>query len=215
MEVALVEILFAACNGNIVLTDDNPWKFTTAGRWKKMESHDSWASVVVPAFYVDTTYDYSILTNLVFAAHDFCCRISIEFVSKLNVKITVSRRTRSGGISERHPTLAEAIEFFRDDHKPSRFDNIFVIDDLAEDERKKQIDKGYDAEHDLKNHGLDVMKIIPAYLVDEIGTFDPPAPWVENLKRKHWENPLRLLTISAAFEIALVDCKNYGKYKNV
>jgi hypothetical protein len=74
------------------------------------KASDSWSTNIFSGQL--STFDYDQLTRLVFAAHKYCIRVSIHNSGPRLVKIIVSdRKTRVGGISERHPTLAEAIEY--------------------------------------------------------------------------------------------------------
>jgi hypothetical protein len=59
------------------------------------------------------TYDYNELTKLVIMGHDRCIRVSIMPYQIKSLKIAIWRRQREGGMSERHPTLEQAIESFR------------------------------------------------------------------------------------------------------
>lgn len=59
------------------------------------------------------TYDYNDLTKLVFMAHEKCIRVGISPLSKGTLEIAIWKRQREGGMSERHPTLEQAIESFR------------------------------------------------------------------------------------------------------
>ena len=59
------------------------------------------------------TYDFDTLTRLVFAAHDNCCRVSIGNGGPYRMKIMVFDRKRTGGISERHPTVEQALADWR------------------------------------------------------------------------------------------------------
>lgn len=58
------------------------------------------------------TYDYNQLTKLVFMAHEKCIRVSVMPCSPRHLKIAIWKRQREGGMSERHPTLQQAIESF-------------------------------------------------------------------------------------------------------
>ncbi len=63
------------------------------------------------------TFDFDTLTRLVFLAHDRCMRAEIQMSGPGMVKICVWQRQRSGRISERHPTLGEAMKRWREkDH---------------------------------------------------------------------------------------------------
>lgn len=59
------------------------------------------------------TFDYNDLTRLVLMAHDKCMRVSIMPLNKNTVQIAVWKRQREGSMSERHPTLEQAIESYR------------------------------------------------------------------------------------------------------
>lgn len=59
------------------------------------------------------TFDFTQLTKLVFMAHDKCIRVSLEGTGKGKMRIAIwKRQGRDGGISERHPTIEQAIESF-------------------------------------------------------------------------------------------------------
>lgn len=60
-----------------------------------------------------STFDYNQLTRLVIMAHDKCIRVSIMPLSKAALQICIWKREREGSMSERHPTLEQAIEKFR------------------------------------------------------------------------------------------------------
>jgi hypothetical protein len=57
------------------------------------------------------TFDYCNMTRAVVMAHDRCIRFAIEPSKSGMLKLVFHKRhTREGDISERHPTLAEAIK---------------------------------------------------------------------------------------------------------
>lgn len=60
------------------------------------------------------TFDMAGLTTLVIGAHDECIRVEINPVNFRNVAICMWPRQREGGISERHPTIEQAINYYRD-----------------------------------------------------------------------------------------------------
>lgn len=60
------------------------------------------------------TWDYNELTRLVLMAHDKCIRVSVNPISKTVIGIAIWKRLREGSMSERHPTLEQAIEKFRE-----------------------------------------------------------------------------------------------------
>jgi hypothetical protein len=60
-----------------------------------------------------STYDFDHLTRLVIAAHDFCVRVSISQSGPKRIKIVLHDRKREGDVTEKHPTMEEAIETIR------------------------------------------------------------------------------------------------------
>ncbi len=65
-----------------------------------------------------STYDFDALTRLVFMAHDRCVRVEVSHVNMSYLRIAIHKRRRSDGrMYEVHPTLAEAIEAWRE-HNP-------------------------------------------------------------------------------------------------
>lgn len=64
-----------------------------------------------------STYDFDGLTRLVFMAHDACIRIEIMPSGPGLIGLTLYKRhQREGGISERHPTIEEALATWRMKH---------------------------------------------------------------------------------------------------
>lgn len=59
------------------------------------------------------TYDYNDLTRLALMAHDKCIRVGVSSLGKGLLVIAIWKRQREGSMSERHPTLEQAIESFR------------------------------------------------------------------------------------------------------
>lgn len=60
------------------------------------------------------TFDFSDLTRLVILAHDECIRVEVTAVRQNIIRIAIwKRQGRDGSISERHPTIEQAIETFR------------------------------------------------------------------------------------------------------
>ena len=58
-----------------------------------------------------STFDFDGLTRLVIAAHHYCVRASIRHSGPRMVKILLhDRKGREGKMSQRHPTLIEAME---------------------------------------------------------------------------------------------------------
>lgn len=59
-----------------------------------------------------STFDFDDLTRLVFLAHWFCVRVTLEGKSFNYIEILFHRRIREGAFSLRHPTLSEAMDAF-------------------------------------------------------------------------------------------------------
>lgn len=59
------------------------------------------------------TYDWDKLTRLVLMGHDQCVRVAIYPLAFKTLRIAIWSRVRDGGLSQRHPTIEEAIERFR------------------------------------------------------------------------------------------------------
>lgn len=62
------------------------------------------------------SFDFNFLTRLVFLAHDRCIRTSIMQGGPGGVKIAIHQRVREGGMAERHPTINQALETWREKH---------------------------------------------------------------------------------------------------
>ncbi len=60
------------------------------------------------------TYDFNELTRFVVMAHDQCIRVEINGVSKNVLRISIWKRGREGGMSERHIDLETAITQIRE-----------------------------------------------------------------------------------------------------
>lgn len=70
------------------------------------ECYGSWA-----------TFDYDGLTRAVFLAHDRCIRIDIGPSGPGRMKFTLHKRhKRDGALHERHPTLEDAVQSWRELH---------------------------------------------------------------------------------------------------
>lgn len=59
------------------------------------------------------TWDFSELTRLVLGAHDRCIRLDIDARARGYLALKMWPRKREGNISERHPTIEQAIAYFR------------------------------------------------------------------------------------------------------
>lgn len=65
-----------------------------------------------------STFDFDTLTRLVFLAHDSCIRVEISQGGPRAVKIAIWKREgRTGSMYTRHPTIENALEKWREDHK--------------------------------------------------------------------------------------------------
>ena len=61
-----------------------------------------------------STFDFDALTRLVISAHDNCVRASVRSSGPRMIKIVLhERKGREGNMSQRHPTLEQAIEYIR------------------------------------------------------------------------------------------------------
>ena len=56
------------------------------------------------------TFDYSNLTKLVLMAHRYCVRVELDTYGVNKMKISIWKRKPEGSISERHPTIEQAIQ---------------------------------------------------------------------------------------------------------
>jgi len=65
------------------------------------------------------TFDGSGLTKLVLLAHEKCVRVDIQSEIPQVMEICIWKREREGGVSERHPTIEQAIESFRKNRNES------------------------------------------------------------------------------------------------
>lgn len=66
------------------------------------------------------TFDGNLLTRFVLLCHDECVRGEIINNYFQGLKIVIWKRKREGIVSERHPTIEDAIRLFRDE-TPSDF----------------------------------------------------------------------------------------------
>lgn len=61
-----------------------------------------------------STFDFNELTRLVFLAHDRCIRVEIKPGSNRFLTLLFHpRKSRDGGMTERHPNLEQAVELWR------------------------------------------------------------------------------------------------------
>lgn len=60
------------------------------------------------------TFDGDEMTRLVFLAHQFCLRCSVEAATINVLRLRFHPRERSGGMWKRHPTLSEAVAAFNE-----------------------------------------------------------------------------------------------------
>jgi hypothetical protein len=61
-----------------------------------------------------STFDFHLLTKLVFFAHDRCVRVELANGGPWRIGVKLHRRhTREGCVGERHPTMEEALQKHR------------------------------------------------------------------------------------------------------
>lgn len=60
------------------------------------------------------SFDFCQLTMLVVMAHDKCIRVSVDAARNGIIKIAIWKRKREGSMSERHPTLEDAVKTIRE-----------------------------------------------------------------------------------------------------
>ena len=60
-----------------------------------------------------STFDFDILTRLVFLAHHMAIRVDLTPVKYQYMRLLFHQRNRSGDIFHRHPTLDEAVASFK------------------------------------------------------------------------------------------------------
>lgn len=58
------------------------------------------------------TFDFSVLSGLVFCAHRDCIRVSIAAAAPSLFRVVMHQRKREGGMSRRHPTADEHMKEF-------------------------------------------------------------------------------------------------------
>lgn len=61
-----------------------------------------------------STYDYDLLTKLVFCAHRACIRIDMKPVGMNYMRISFSKRERNGDLMTGHPRLDDAVANFNE-----------------------------------------------------------------------------------------------------
>jgi hypothetical protein len=67
-----------------------------------------------------STFDFDMLTQLVFLAHDHCIRVDISPLNPQFLNLTFfPRQERTGGMSQRHPTVESALDRWRLTHQTS------------------------------------------------------------------------------------------------
>ena len=62
------------------------------------------------------TWDFAHLTRLVFLCHDYCLRGEMSAAAFNYIRLTFHQRLREGNISQRHPTLEQAVSSWRERH---------------------------------------------------------------------------------------------------
>ena len=79
-------------------------------------SNSSWIEILLPSDSL-ATYDGNRLTLLVLCAHECAVRVEIEACNHQYIRAMFHPRTRTGTISQRHPTIEQAIAAFRERFK--------------------------------------------------------------------------------------------------
>lgn len=79
--------------------------------WEKRQPYGPGVSVLVDAGI--STFDFDVLTRLVVAAHDECVRLEISGAGHYSLRLAFHSREREGRMSERHPTMEQAIDAAR------------------------------------------------------------------------------------------------------
>ena len=59
------------------------------------------------------TYDFNQLTTLVIGAHEECVRLQINYSGPHMLKLYFWNREREGSMSQRHPTIEQAVKMYR------------------------------------------------------------------------------------------------------
>jgi hypothetical protein len=70
--------------------------------------------------YIDgdlSTFDFDGLTRLVFLAHDYSIRVAVSPINRRSLQFLFHGRNRTGGFSQRHPTIEQAVNLWRKRHK--------------------------------------------------------------------------------------------------
>lgn len=63
------------------------------------------------------TFDFNYLTRLVLAAHDECVRVAVQAdAGPRMIRLSIWPRKREGDISERHPSIEDAVTVWRKHH---------------------------------------------------------------------------------------------------
>lgn len=73
---------------------------------------DHCITIVVPDHGL-ATYDFDLLTRLVVLCHDAAIRMELSSANPRNVRLTFHQRVREGRMSQRHPTIEQAVEMLR------------------------------------------------------------------------------------------------------
>lgn len=61
-----------------------------------------------------STFDFDLLTRLVFLCHDRALRCEVEGCGPGWMRLTFHQRARAGSVSERHPNLEDALQGWRE-----------------------------------------------------------------------------------------------------
>jgi len=89
-----------------------PWNIQV--NWDRVEWGSERHTRFITSAHGFATWDFNRLTRLVIGAHDECIRVEISPCAFRYLSIEMwPRRSREGCISERHPTIEQAIESYR------------------------------------------------------------------------------------------------------
>jgi hypothetical protein len=86
----------------------------------RVEWDDPYVITAVVPDHALATYDFDLLTRLVVLCHDAALRLEIGSANPRSVRLTFHQRKRTGRISERHPTMEEAVCGIRGDYSALR-----------------------------------------------------------------------------------------------
>lgn len=81
--------------------------------WETIDWDFGYGVCFVVSHHGLATWDFDHLTRLVIGAHDACIRVDIDARARNYLALMMWPRKREGRMSERHPTMEQAIADFR------------------------------------------------------------------------------------------------------